>query len=250
MNGYEYGFTDPEAAHESRLHYKLNQVKKFFSGNRIARVYFFLSLLVSIIYVLRGVVPAELSGNGGMLELGNFRQEYTMLQMYTPYQTILQSRELVAKFNHGTTIEKVTHPSRDDISLEAIRFRKELGKLVKEMEKTMHEQSFSCIPAIALGVPYNIFMDRHGKIYLNLQIVQIPNKQQNRSIPLSGLFDVNVPPHEELLYEQVQITYVDANGFLTYIGENMEDHFDSFCLQAYLKNFPFDSPMITTKEEL
>lgn len=247
MQSYEYGFNDPEAAHESRLQFKLNQVKQFFSRHRVIRVYFFLIVGVLCIYTLRGVVPAELHQNTDMLELSNFRREYTSIQRFTAYQTILQSKELVSKYNRATTIESVVHPARDDISLEAIRFKKELSKLGKEMEKTRLEESFSCIPAIALGVPYNIFMDRHGEIYLNLQIDEIPNKQQNRTISISGLFDANVLPHEEVLYESVSISYVDANGFVPYVKEYVDDLFDSFCLQTYIKNFPFEA---AAREEL
>ena len=257
MHGYSAGeaagFADPEAAHESRMNFytqqtivKLRKLLKY----RVVRVYTTLVLLLLFAYGLREVLPSDLRQEHGasahamqldLLDLSGHQASYTSFQHVIQYETILQSKELVARLNHDTRIKEVVHPSTDDITLEAIRFKKELNALKKEMLKTLHAQEFTCLPAIALGVPYNVFLGQNGTLYVNIIITDVRNLLENHTVLISSLFDKNGAEHEEVLFDEVVVEFTEANTFSVLTNKTLTG-VDAYCLQSYRNNFAFSKP--------
>lgn len=248
------GFDDPEAAHESRLQVKWLQVKghldKFYK-NSCVRVYSILLLIFIALYALRGVIPPDLrrdfvqKGNFEIVELSSSPVAYSNFNQFTPYRVLIQSKELVSKYNEGTTIGKVVHPESSTMTLEAVRFKKQLNILKREMRKTLEDEKFSCLPAIALGLPYNVFMDEAGDVYINIEIVEVTDKTRNTSVTVSGLFDQDTSVHEEVLYDSVQVRFTETSTF-SRVNRTVFENIASYCLQTYLNNFLIEGASATT----
>ena len=243
MNCYT-GFHDPEAAHDDKVYFNLMkakaQVVKFLQY-RTVRVYALLMFGFVFMYLLRAIIPSNLSAEkhaGGLLELRTYELEYTSFQQFSAYETILQSKELAWKYNKETTIQDVIHPKDTDMTLEAIRFKKELNALKKELWKTLVEQGFTCVGAISLGVPYNVFMDSSGRLYLNIEIISIPNPWNNETVSISGIFDKAGVQHEETLFDEINVSFVETNRFVQVVNQTVLN-LNAYCLQSYLNNFPF-----------
>lgn len=243
-------FKDPEAAHESQLQVqwiKLSEKFRKLFRNSFIRVYSLLFLILLGIYILRGVIPHDLrekfaeKGKFELAELTATPAVYTNLQHYTPYKVIIQSKELVAKYNEATEISKVIHPQANTMTLKAVRFKKQLNLLKTEMRKTLEDQEFSCLPAIAVGIPFNLFMDRLGNLYINIEIVQVVKPMENTTVQVSNLFQKyknNIEKVEEelILYDTVLIRFTDSNAFAQ-VNQTEMKSIDSYCLQTYLKSF-------------
>ena len=241
------GFADPEAAHQSKLQFEFFKLRtrcESFLKYRVVRVYSTLLAILFIVYILRGVLPHDLrrdkdNNSFELLELTSYEPTYTSFHKFTPYRTIIQSKELVAKYNQGTLIQKADFPKSDAFTLEAVRFKKELNRLKVEMRKTLVEEGFTCVPAIAVGVPYNLFMDQLGNLFLNIEIVSIPTPWKNSTVAVSGLFDVTENQQEELLFDEVAVRFTETNTFTTKNDTSFHD-LDAYCLQIYLKGFAFE----------
>ena len=146
----------------------------------------------------------------------------------------------MAKFGHGTTIQKVVYPKSDAFTLlAAIRFKKELNILKKEMRNTLADEGFTCIPAIAVGVPYNLFMDQFGNLYINIEVVSVLRPLENATVAVSGLFDTSGRQQLERLFDAMDVRFTESNSFTLSNGTTFEG-LDAYCLQLYLKNFAFE----------
>lgn len=252
------GFIDPEAAHQSRIQYEIFRLRVKIESvfrYRVVRVYTVLLIVLFLVYILSGVLPNDLrqseeKSNFELLELTTYEPTYTSFQPYTPYRTIIQSKELLAKYNEGTLIQKVVYPKSDTFTLAAVRFKKELNRLKAELRKTLKEESFTCIPAIALGIPYNLFMDQLGNLFLNIEIVAIPNPTENTTVAVSGLFDMETnEQQEEELFDMVEVRFTESNAFSERKNRSFVD-LDAYCLQMYLKGFAFENSSKTRQRLL
>ena len=255
MNGYGR-FQDPEAGHEDKTYFYLMKLKTKVSAlfqYKAVRAYTVLVIVFTFLHLLHSIIPSDLNLNkeketGGLLEISTYEPMYTSFQKFSTYETILQSKELVSKFNHRTTIRPVYHPTDVDMTLEAIRFKKELKVLKNEMWKTLNEYQFTCVGSIALGVPYNVFMDKRGSLYVNIEVFEVPNPTINRTVSISGIFDSIGEEHDETLFQQVRVNYVETNRFRFVENQTIAD-LDAYCLQSYLNNFPFKHQEKRTTEE-
>lgn len=239
MDFFSEGFDDPEAAYENRnrIHFFVRKMNEKVIRSRLLRIYLGLCGSFIVLILLRGIIPRDDDIDVQGVQFAGFRPAFTILQQFTPYRTILQSKDLVARFNKGTTIQPIQHPhTHDSPSMEAIRFKKELNVLRGEMLKTIQVEEFTCLPAIALGVPYNVYLDRHGTIMLNVHFEKVVNSHENTTVAIIGVFG---DAFAELLYESIAVSYFDPNNAKHMVNQTIYN-IDAFCLQSYLNNFAFE----------
>lgn len=205
--------------------------------------YFWLALGLLTVYILRWITPQHVLDEIHDFDLAAPPVHYSKLLPIIEYETLIQNDVLRKRFAYQTSLRSVVVPrSVEEISLtlDSIRIAKELGVIHSALNGVATKYGFDCVPAVALGIDYNIILMPDRSLCLNVRYARnVPIAATDREeISIQDVFGDT----QTFLYSpgvSINLTYIDKS-FQLVEQKEISDDIDKICIQYYLSAFHFN----------